>query len=297
VHLHRGRLVPKPPRHALSALFALVAVAGAACSSDSTSTLRPAQLRDRAGAICDRAAAAISAIAPPATFAEVAGSLTEAGRALRTPANQLPRLQPPAGVRDEFGDLVEHTDELTFHVALARDAAQAQDARLAGDELDAMARALDEIDGSARALELPRCGSAAWGRSYLEAAGSIVTAEIPIAPPITGDFVTDVNAACMRFAELFPGGPPVVPENPDEYALLLTQLRDAYDQVANELELLTPPIGAESDFDALIDSFRAAAAAVAAAPADPANFEVLSGSLGGIGGEITARSQVLGVAC
>ena len=76
-------------------------------------------------------------------------------------ANRLHTLEPSAGAREDFGDLVEHADALSFQLTLLHDAVVAEDARLASEQLAVAQDQLDDIDKAARALDAPECDSTA----------------------------------------------------------------------------------------------------------------------------------------
>ncbi len=260
--------------------------------------MRPSEFRRRTATICDGAAAATTDIPSPTTSDELAGGIATLRAGVDPAANRLQRLRPSAGQQEHFADLVEHVDELIFQFRVLEDAA-GQEAEVSAEQLAVAQQALDEIDDDATALDVPACGSASWGRPYVEVASAFVATQLRMPTPGTGDFLTDASAACGRFYATFASIPPnsPAPSDPAEYAAFLQMLEDAYDQLVVDLRALTPPPGSQADYDEVVKLIQLAAKSVDRASRDPRRLAELERPLGAIGAELGPRVRVLGFNC
>ncbi len=208
-------------------------------------------------------------------------------------------MRAPAGLKEVFADLVEHIDELRFQLTLLQAPEGEREPTVTARHITTARGELDQIDASATALKVPECGSASWGRAYVEAAEAFVAAQLPMPTPGTGDFATDATAACGRFYGTFASLPPNAepPSDPAEYAAFLQMLEDAYEQLVVDLSALTPPAGSEGDYAEVVELVELAVESVDRADRDPNRLTELERPLGAIGAELRPRVRIVGFDC
>lgn len=109
-------------------------------------------------------------------------------------------LHGPKEQRAQLDDLRDAIQDLSVERSSARSALEERDWERSQEAIDAGRAAAEEIDKISGDLDLAECSSATWFGDWLDQAQAYHDDQVAATKP-TGDFMTDVEAACSRLAD------------------------------------------------------------------------------------------------
>jgi hypothetical protein len=265
-------------------LVALVA-AGGLLPARGPSTQTPRQ----ATAVCAQAKAAFTALPAPSTLAAA-----EAGIADWRRGTFSERIDPSS-----FSPLPSAIARLETDLKALSAAMSDGDGPGATQALRAARADLARIDSAATQRKVPGCSSLSFGRGYVGQLAALVRSALPL----TGDFLTDANAACRRFdTKAVPLQNGLNPKSASSVQSYLRSLHTLYTALQIDLRALTPPAGSEQKFSAFLGSISTGiqelqAAGSALSAGDQTKLRQLGPQLTSLGTTVNREASGLGLTC
>jgi hypothetical protein len=161
---------------------------------------------------------------------------------------------------------------------------------------------LDAIDRDATRAGIPACASTAFGRAYVGRLGPLVATDLAL----TGDFVTDANAACARFGRstnlATQGLQPSDLRDPDTLSNYVGGYVDALTALRQDFAAISPPAAQQApvtSFDAALDQTirQLGQAEPGLSSGRAAQVAPVTNQLGAITRSLTAEAATFGVDC
>ncbi len=247
------------------------------------------QTRSQATAVCAQSKAAFTALPAPSTLAAA-----EAGIA--------------SWLHGKFSDRIDPNSFSPLPVAIFSFETDLKDASTAMTDGDGpgasqairVARAdLARIDSAAKQRKVPGCASPSFGRAYVGQLGTLVTSTLAL----TGDFLTDANAACRRFdTKAVPLQNSLKPSSSSSVQSYLGSLKVLYAALQIDLRAVKPPAGSEQKFSAFqasiskgIQELQAAGSALSSG--DQTQLRTLGPELTSLGTTVNREASALGLTC
>jgi len=265
-------------------LVALVAAGGL------LPTLAPSkQTRGQATAVCAQSQAAFAALPAPTTLA-----VAEAGLASWLEGKYSSRID--AG---SFSPLPAAIAGLETDLGKASTAMSDGDGPGANTAIRRARADLARIDSAAKQRKLPGCASSSFGRGYVSQLPGLVTSTLAL----TGDFLTDANAACKRFdtkAVTLQAG--LNPNSSSSVQRYLGSLQTLYEALQVDLRAVTPPAGSSEKFAAFqasiskgIQELQSAGSALRSG--NQTALRQLGPQLTALGTTVNQQASALGLTC
>jgi hypothetical protein len=165
-------------------------------------------------------------------------------------------------------------------------------------EIDEGRDAATAVDAAAHAADLDECGSATWVGNWFDEAQRYHDDQVAATKP-TGDFMTDVEAACNRLADDIADSP--FPFTPVDTQLWAFSIKDGLNLFQRDIERLDIPEEHQHDVDLLDaaivdlnDSLQRVITAVVNGSKDP---DALVADVQADIAAVLERIDALGVSC
>jgi len=271
------------PRLSAVPLVALVATGGLLPSLAVSK-----QTRGQAAAVCAESRAAFAALPAPTTLA-----VAEAGIASWLEGKYSSRIDPT------FRPLPVAISGLETDLGKVSTAMSDGDGPGANDAIRRARADLTRIDSAAKQRRLPGCASSSFGRAYVGQLAGLVTSTLSL----TGDFLTDADAACKRFdtkAVALQAG--LNPNSSSSVQRYLASLQTLYEALRIDLRAVTPPAGSAQKFAAFeasiskgIQELQSAGSALRSG--DQTALRQLGPQLTALGTTVNDQASALGLTC
>lgn len=271
-------------------------MAAAACGAGSLSA---EELGTEVTAICERVRSEVSSISFADNSDELRAQAFDVLGSFNDGREALSDLSAGEGQAD-VDALSEATGDVHADLANARTALELRNFDEAADSVASGRDALDRTDAAAAALGVDACGSETWGAGWFDRAEDVLAAEEQANAP-TGDYETDVAAACGRFADDVADAP-LFATNVVDLQLAAGSYSQALELLARDLSTFEPPAELAAAHEALVVALDDASDLMSEVlssvnSASEEELADLQSRITSTVGELSARIGALGITC
>jgi hypothetical protein len=274
----------------------LIAVPMLLGAGGNTAPLAVPLARQTPTTICTAATKGFAKLAPPASLSDARAGLDTAYKLSPAAAKV-----DPKGASDGEDDVyAQHV--VDFQTAL-RDLTTATDDGDPPAADDAIARArtaLTGIDATRKRVKVPAaCSAQAFGGTYFEQLAPVIASSLML----TGNFTTDVNAACSRLdKQNNPALGQVDPKDASSVESLIETLDRSYKAFQGDLHAITPPSNLTAQYAAMTGTIDQAVKTLDKAnqsfsTSSRSQLQQFGQQFTALGAQVNAEAQALGLTC